>query len=167
LLPSDEQSAFFPNYKLVPDGFAFKNSVALLHGTFSRKTGLDVCLLLVRDRKIDSLTTCVMWRCDWENGPMWRHMRVGLALGSRDVEGGQETVLGIGAPVTLSGTYAIVRNAVVGTHSKVLPGALQPGRQQIVYVESDGPFYVHQNMSLQEFVRLNPGEHLVVMVSVL
>ena len=89
-------------------------------------------------------------------------MEICLALGVRETANGRIVLIGSNGSSRCVGSFRERTISIPDTYCSSYSGAVNSGREYIIYVEGDTEIVMAQHMTLSEFSKQNTGNYLVV-----
>ncbi len=89
-------------------------------------------------------------------------MEICLALGVRETANGRIVLIGSNGSSRCGGSFRERTISIPDTYCSSYSGAVNSGREYIIYVEGDTEIVMAQDMTLSEFSKQNIGNYLVV-----
>jgi len=150
-------------------GFSSRNlkarNIAVVEGPFTLDTWLVAYLYLVRSGIKEAVTDLGVGRThNVPNAPAVQKRRIRLALGEEAKAQGRLINLGCYGYSRGGGGSAETIWPFETKCARILEGPLHKGRAEIIYVEGDRECIVDRGMSIDDFAKTNPGNHVVVVV---
>ena len=138
-------------------------NIAVVEGTFTKGTWLSASLFLIRSGKTQDVAALTIGRTTSSIGsPIWREMKITLALGQWNTTAGQITQLGSAGQTRGYGSDSDLPVNIPASFTNAWTGSISPGREYIIYAEGDTAIQMEPSMTLEEFAQTNIGNYLVV-----
>lgn len=139
-------------------------NVAVAEGVFSRGTWLSTSLYVAEGGQVTQLGSYTVGRSPNRLGELpWKRMKITLAIGERQTPQGTISELGTAGQSRGGGSGGgeFVHH-IATTHSQVLAGPISTAEDCVVYVEGDRPIVLDKPMAVDEFLRRNVGNFLII-----
>lgn len=143
--------------------------IAVVDGTFSKHMSISATLYIVADGMIRECMSCSGGRSPNKmDGQRWADLCLQFALQSGTLPDGHRfTRIGLRGHEAGGAGGFTPEHDIDAVATQTFSGKLEAGREYLLHVEGDRPFDARREMSVEEFAESNPGNFVVVVVTLI
>lgn len=161
--PARSEDHVYERYLGISHDNASVRNIAVVKGTFTRNTWLNVRLIAVHSGQCQTVNALTVGRTPHEVGSLpWRTMKITLALGEWDTADARVIQVGSAGQTRGGGSAGEYPVDITTSFAETFTGSIWPGRECIIHAEGDTKIEMNGAMTVQDFTQRHTGNYLVV-----